>query len=110
MRDRLNRAPLRPGAVLGRLGVGFGQGRAVDHVQRGVEQQQEAGPAGVDDAGVLEHGQQVGRAVERGLPAPRAASSTSTSARPSADAAFAASADSRTTVRIVPSIGFSTAW
>ena len=44
------------------------------------------------------------------LAAARAARSTSTSEPPSADDVLAASADSRTTVRIVPSIGFSTAW
>ena len=42
-----------------------GQRLPVDHVQGGVEQQQEAGPAGVDDAGVLEHRQQLRRSVER---------------------------------------------
>ena len=44
---------------------GLRQRTAVDDVERGVEQQQEAGATGVDDAGLLQHGQEVGRALER---------------------------------------------
>ena len=47
--------------------VGLGQRHAVDHVQRRVEEQQVPGPAGVDDTGVLQHRQQLGRVVERPL-------------------------------------------
>ena len=94
----------------GRL-VGHRQRLAVDDVQGGVEQQQEPGPAGVDDTGVLQHRQQVGRRGERararrrGRPAGPPPRSPPSAAAPSAAAAL-----SRTTVRIVPSIGFSTAW
>ena len=93
------------------VGVGgLGQRLAVDDVQRRVEQQQEAGAAGIDDAGVLQHRQQLGRAGQRMTARHRGrARSTVDSDTPSAAAAVAASADSRTTVRMVPSIGFSTA-
>jgi hypothetical protein len=46
---------------LGRVG----QRPAVDDVQGRVEQQEHAGATGVDDAGLLQHGEQVGRAGER---------------------------------------------
>ena len=39
----------------------------VDHVQHGVEQQQEPGAAGVDHAGLGQDGQELGRLVERHL-------------------------------------------
>jgi hypothetical protein len=42
---------------------------AVDHVQGGVEEQQEPGAAGIDHSGVLEHRQQVRRPVEGGAAA-----------------------------------------
>ena len=61
--------PMRDGLELGGgravALVGLGQWRAVDDVQRRVEQQQVAGTAGVDHTGVLEHREQLGRAVER---------------------------------------------
>ena len=103
MGDRLElRRPLGPVAL-----VGLGQRLAVDDVQRGVEQQQEPGAAGVDDAGVLEHRQQLGRAGRAPRrPASRAARSTvdqRRARRPPPPSA--ASALSRTTVRIVPSTG-----
>ena len=73
------------GVVLGRAGVvvavggdqrldralgRFGDGPAVGEVEEHVEQQEEAGAAGVDHAGVGEHGQQLGGALE-GLAATR---------------------------------------
>ena len=60
--------------------LGLRQRFAVDDVQGGVEQQQVPRSAGVDDAGVLEHGEQVRCAVERRLAAdrgPRRRTSTS---------------------------------
>ena len=54
------------GGTLGRV-RGARDLAAVDDVEHGVEQQQEPGPAGVDDAGLLEHGEQLGRAVEGDL-------------------------------------------
>ena len=80
-------------------------------MQRGVEQQQEPGAAGIDHAGVLQHRQHVGRAVERRL-AGGAGGVQHVGQRLAAvgGRACAPSAASRTTVRIVPSIGFSTAW
>ena len=47
--------------------VGLGQRLTVDHEQRRVEQEQEPGSAGIDDAGVLQHGELLGSVVERGL-------------------------------------------
>jgi hypothetical protein len=88
----------------------FGQRLAVDDVERRVEEQEIAGATGVDDACVLQHRQQIGRAVERVLAGRPGGSDHVGERRPSADATLAASADSRTTVRIVPSIGLSTAW
>ena len=61
--------PMRDSLELGGGGpvtfIGLGQWRAVDDVQRRVEQQEVAGTAGVDHTCVLEDGQQLGRAVER---------------------------------------------
>ena len=81
-----------------------------DDVEARVEQQLETAPAGVDDAGVAEHRQEVGGAGDGGRAAFAARSSTSLRvASPVADACSTASAASRTTVRIVPSTGRSTA-
>ena len=55
--------PVRSGSV------DVWQRLAVDDVQGGVEQQQEAGATGVDHPGVLEHRQQLRRVVERRAPA-----------------------------------------
>ena len=90
--------------------VGFGQRLAIDDVQRGVEEQQEPGASGVDDAGVLQHREQLGRVVERRLAGCTCGAQHAHQARRLRPPPLvAASADSRTTVRIVPSIGFSTA-
>ena len=93
-------------AVAGSSGSGIGERVAGDDVQRRVEQQQEAGTTGVDDAGVLEHRQQFGRVVERPLAGlarrTQHVDERRTLGRPRP---CAASAHSRTTVRIVPSIG-----
>ncbi len=80
-------------------------------MQGGVEQQQEPGAAGVDDAGVGEHRQQLGRPGER-LPAGVARRAEHAGQRAAAVGRLRAPppALSRTTVRIVPSTGLSTAW
>ena len=107
VRDR--REGLADDAVLVAL-VGLGDRFAGHHVQRGVEQQQETGTAGVDDTRLLQHRELFGRAVECPLAGVAGGvGATSTSDRPSSAAAVAAPALSRTTVRIVPSIGFNTA-
>ena len=97
-----------PASVVGRR---LGQRFAVDDVEGGVEQQQVAGAAGVDDTGVGAAPAAGRRAGER-RPAgvarrtehagQRLAGGGRRGGRPSAL--------SRTTVRIVPSIGLSTAW
>ncbi len=79
--ERLDR-PGRSATSAGPSG-GAGTVAAVDHVEQGVEQQQEAGAAGVDHAGLLQHRQQLGRVVERRPARPwRVRSSSSTSATP----------------------------
>ena len=49
------------------VGIGLGQRSTVDHVQCCIEEEQVAGPAGVDHAGVLQHREQLGCVVERTL-------------------------------------------
>ena len=70
-----------------------------------VEQEDEAGGAGVDDAASASTGSSSGVRASESWPAVLAASSTWTRPSPLAAAAPAAVADSRTTVRIVPSTG-----
>ena len=89
----------------------LGDRAAVDHLEERVEQQREAAAAGVDDARLAEHRQQVGRVrdrvARRGRGARRAARRAPS--LPRRRRASAASAAARTTVRIVPSTGRITA-
>ena len=47
--------------------LGLGQRTTVDNVEERVEEEREPKAAGVDDACFLEHGQQVGRVLDRGV-------------------------------------------
>ena len=88
---------------------GLGHRATVGDVEQHVEQEQEPGASGVDHAGLLEHREHVRGAFERiGAPCPGRLQHA-TRSPPSSAAATAASADSRTTVRIVPSTGRITA-
>ena len=91
-------------------GSGSGSGRPSTTCRSGVEEQDEAGAAGVDHAGLGQHGQLLGRAGH-GVGGRRAGGVEhgSTSAAPPAAAEPAASAAARATVRIVPSTGRITA-
>ena len=92
-----------------RLHIGFGERAFVDDVERRIEKEQETRTAGVDHTGIGEHLEQGRRALQR--LAPFGAGGIEDAEQIGADsaAATAASLDSRTTVRIVPSTGLPTA-
>ena len=62
---------------------GLGHGATVGDVEQHVEQEQEAGAAGVDHAGLLEHREHLGVRSSASAPWARAASSTATRSPPS---------------------------
>jgi hypothetical protein len=84
------------------------QGRALEGRDHALEQAQEAEAAGVDHARLLEDRQQLGGALERGVPGLERAPQQR-DRRLVRRGSATASAASRTTVRMVPSTGFITA-
>ena len=88
----------------------LGHRPAVDHLQQGVEEEDEPGAPGVDHPRLLEHGEQLGRAGQ-GVPGRADGRVEDVDQGPARRRRHrtAASDASRTTVRIVPSTGRMTA-